>query len=447
MSFLKEIIAKVGLDGEDFELGAEKVEERAAEMGERVVDEFKEMLAGAFGAELFAEAIHSAIEFGEEIQNTAVRLGVSTTSAQELSFAAKQSGADLGEVATALDRLAKGLTAMEEGTKEGDKFEHALNRLGITAEEVQGKMPDEVFKLISEKLEHMTVTAETTASMLEIFGRAGARLIPMMKDLHENIQEVNDAGLIMPPAVIEQLDQAHKLMNELGLAAKVAGAAIIITGKEATTGLYEYITAFLTLKNVLDTEAGDARAKAMEKTLANQKERNAALAALTQQSTVDYASRTDKQKESEAEKTERLNEDAARRRDARQEKAGSTQDQIEREKKNLAELQSALDRRVKAGTDQGLNGASLRDQIEIGRDHLEQLQKTRLNEVFKKPGGEHHKESNVDSLARIGGSVGGSAENVMVNLQREQVMLTRQLVANTSHTPTTPKQPKAEPSI
>jgi len=66
----------------------------------------KGMLAGAFGAGAILAYTKRMIDLGAQIHDTSTKLGISAETFQELSFAAKQSGADIGNVETAFRALA-----------------------------------------------------------------------------------------------------------------------------------------------------------------------------------------------------------------------------------------------------------------------------------------------------------------------------------------------------
>lgn len=419
------------MDGSEFDAGAEKIEERAAHMGEHIMEEFKGMLAGAFAIEGVREAIMGAIEFGEQIKNTATRLGVSTTAAQEFSFAAKQTGIDLDQVSGGMDRLAKGLTAMEDGTAAGGKIVEAFHRLGIEAAELKGKSPEEVMRLLGERMEHLTVTGEVTASMLEIFGRSGAKLIPMLKDLGENVEAAHDKGLILDPAAVLALDEAAKTIDQLTLKTKVWAAEGVVAAKLYTTGLYEVVKAALTIKETLATSEGNAHAAAMEKTLAAQKALKEA-GTMGPSHEVDFTG-TDADKKKEADEAGRLNEDTAKRQTKREDERGTVDQRITREEKNQKELQDAL-KRIHAETGGGgLAGADMRNQLEKSKDKLDGLYKEHLKEAFKKPETHesHRHQGNVDHLNRMGGFVGGGA-NPGLDIAHQQLAVQRTIAANTS---------------
>lgn len=400
MSGLK-LEGELTLDGSGFERTMDKASEKVHEFGTEQLGSIKGMFAEAFAVGAIIEGTRRAIEFGEQIKNTATRLGVSTTAAQEFDFAAKQTGIDLDHVATGLDKLAKALTAIDEGSEGAAKMENAFKRLGISVEEIKGKTPEEVFKIIGEKMEGMTITAGVTTSMMELFGKSGAKLIPMLKDMNENISKVRENGMILGPEDIAALDDASKSMKEFGLLTEVLSSKAFIGIRALTTGWYDYAKAILTAKEATDTVVGEARIKAMEKTLAIQRAMNDETKAFSVRTEVDETDRTPEEKKENKRQKDELDKDTERRAEKRRENKeneGLTVDQkVSKTIDHVKELQDAL-KKLDANGGSGTGAESdIKNQIEKAKDLLDSLYKERKNENKPKHGAHFHSDSAVNS--------------------------------------------------
>jgi hypothetical protein len=107
------------------------------------------------------------------------KTGVSVEALSRFSKAAKVSGTDVDGVTKALVKLSKGLVEAKNG--QGQARE-ALRSMGISAVDASGKLKDtdQIMLEISSKFKAMPNGAEKTAMALQLFGKAGADLIPML---------------------------------------------------------------------------------------------------------------------------------------------------------------------------------------------------------------------------------------------------------------------------
>ena len=107
------------------------------------------------------------------------KTGVSVEALSRFSKAAKVSGTDVEGVTKALVKLSKGLIEAKNGQGQAGE---ALKSMGISATDASGKLKgtDQIMLEISNKFKAMPNGAEKTALALQLFGRSGADLIPML---------------------------------------------------------------------------------------------------------------------------------------------------------------------------------------------------------------------------------------------------------------------------
>jgi len=107
------------------------------------------------------------------------KTGVSVEALSRFSKAAKVSGTDVEGVTKALVKLSKGLVEAKNGQGQAGE---ALKSMGISAVDANGKLKDtdKIMLEISNKFKAMPNGAEKTAIALQLFGRSGADLIPML---------------------------------------------------------------------------------------------------------------------------------------------------------------------------------------------------------------------------------------------------------------------------
>jgi len=107
------------------------------------------------------------------------KTGVSVEALSRFSKAAKVSGTDVEGVTKAMIKLSKGLVEAKNGQGQAGE---ALKSMGISAVDASGKLKDtdQIMLEISNKFNAMPNGAEKTAIALQLFGRAGADMIPML---------------------------------------------------------------------------------------------------------------------------------------------------------------------------------------------------------------------------------------------------------------------------
>jgi len=133
--------------------------------------------AAAAAAAPLAASVKLFSDVGDAVAKAAARTGMSTEAMSELGFAAEQSGADM-------ESLEKGVRIMQrtmvEAANGATGAQDAFAALGLSVKDLEGLAPDEQFALIADRLMQVEDPAKRTAAAMDIFGRAGAQLIPLL---------------------------------------------------------------------------------------------------------------------------------------------------------------------------------------------------------------------------------------------------------------------------
>jgi phage-related protein len=149
-----------------------------------LINPFTVAVAGfaAFGAAANAvvSGLASLDDRVEKLGNTADKLGTSFEFVQVLDEAARRSGTSIDTVSAAFGRLQKSLLGVDEESKSAQQ---ALATIGVTAEELKALSPEEQYRLIGERLSQIEDPAKRTATATQLFGKAGAELLPFFNNL------------------------------------------------------------------------------------------------------------------------------------------------------------------------------------------------------------------------------------------------------------------------
>lgn len=131
-----------------------------------------EAIQGIVGAAAnAARAIDDLAAKAERISNKALITGWSTDAVQSLQRLAENSQVSSEAVFRAVERMSRGAV---EGSK-------GFQKLGIGAQEFLKLQPERQFEAAAVKIMSLQTAAERTALAMELFGRAGADLLPILE--------------------------------------------------------------------------------------------------------------------------------------------------------------------------------------------------------------------------------------------------------------------------
>lgn len=187
-------------------------------------------LAAGGGAMLtpFAVSTKVFLKAGDQLDKMAKRTGFTVESLSELGFAAEQTGSDI-------TTLEKGVRRMQQTVNDAGRglstATDALDAIGLSVDSLVGLSPEEQFKLIADSISRIEDPSERAAIALQIFGRAGAMLIPLLsggsKGMEELQQQARDLGLTIST---ETAGDAAELTDELNILRRVLRAGAIVIG-------------------------------------------------------------------------------------------------------------------------------------------------------------------------------------------------------------------------
>ena len=210
-------IIEVLLDSNQLNKQLKKVEDNFKRVGANIARAGAGLTA--FGAALVAPLILASkafVEFGDTVDKIATRTGASAEFISALGFAAEQSGADINTLEKAIIGQQRTLNDMNQGLKTAIDSYAAL---GLTAKDFEGLNTEESFTKIAEALSKVEDPSLRAATALEIFGKAGQRLIPLLNGgeaaIKSFVAEANAAGLVISP---EDAKQAAILADALNKA-------------------------------------------------------------------------------------------------------------------------------------------------------------------------------------------------------------------------------------
>jgi hypothetical protein len=134
-------------------------------------------ITGLVGAGSLSLLVHQSMEAIDATAKLADRMGTSTEAMVGLKFAAKLAAVDQETLTTSLTKMQKALNGAAE---DGSSTSATFAQLGLDAKELANLPADQAFTQIAEKLSHIENASQRAGIEMQIFGRGGAALDPLL---------------------------------------------------------------------------------------------------------------------------------------------------------------------------------------------------------------------------------------------------------------------------
>lgn len=195
------------------------------------------------GGEMFEATIEKTSQLGVQLEVMHAKTGAAVEDLSRLAYAANVSHVSFEELDVGLQRLARNLEMAATGGSK--QVSDALKALGLSATDSQGKLrslPDMLVD-IAGKFQTMPDGTTKTAIAMDLFGRSGAQLIPMLDRGKAGMQEM-----------MAQSDALGNTMTEKGVKSAVQYEDAMVRFHAAIDGLGRSIATSLmpSLSNLAD---------------------------------------------------------------------------------------------------------------------------------------------------------------------------------------------------
>lgn len=158
-------------------------------------------LVASLSVAAISNAVRSFTDLTSELTDLAAKTGISTTALQKLKFAAEQNGGTLDGVTRSIGFMSKALFGDSKAAVP------ALDRLGLSINELRQMQPDEAFAAIGDAIGKIPNPMEQAALAMKLFGKAGADNLPMMKgNLRETMLAAERLGIVLDEETVKAGD-------------------------------------------------------------------------------------------------------------------------------------------------------------------------------------------------------------------------------------------------
>ena len=229
-----------------------KADHASFEKGDKLLESIKtglEVLAVAEIANGIREIFNGVSETAIAASRMAQKIGISTEAVQELGYAASTTGVSTEELQIGFTKMAKGLE--EFRTKGTGPVGEALLALKIPLKEIKNDSPDQLLSTLADKFAAMPDGIHKAASAVEIFGRSGADLIPLLNKGGAGIADLRAEAERLGIVVDGKTTESFKELEETSM--RVHGAitgfkntlaiALLPTISKLADGLFKWVEA------------------------------------------------------------------------------------------------------------------------------------------------------------------------------------------------------------
>lgn len=222
MSQREEVMVQLGVDNSAIKQGLAT----ATDHIEKFAHEIKGMLIGVFSIESAISGIEKLGEFVKTFKRISEGTGLSTTLTQDMLNVSKAVGIAEGSVESMLDKFTKNLKP--------------------------GSDPDVALMQFADHLASIEDPGERARLVIENFGKAGVKLIPVLAQGSAGIRQIGEEFGRITDAQAEQIHRAEVTMEKFSGKLKVLGASMLeglsvlyrgveIEGQQGTS-IFESIT-------------------------------------------------------------------------------------------------------------------------------------------------------------------------------------------------------------
>lgn len=150
-----------------------------------------------------------AIDLGGELTDLSSRTGETAGNLLVLQRAFENSGVGADKVGQSLNKLQK---FMADSAAGGADQTATLDALGISMSELAGKTPTEQMQVLAQKIAGISDPAERARASMEVFGKSGGELLPLLNNFGREIDGARDQLGSLP----DVMDRSASTFDDFG---------------------------------------------------------------------------------------------------------------------------------------------------------------------------------------------------------------------------------------
>jgi phage-related tail protein len=200
----------LGLDTAAFQNGLKNANSRLKTFGQQ---------AAKIGAALsvvstgLALGLKGQLQAADDLGKTAQKIGIPVDALSKLAYAADLSGVSMSSLQTGVGRLARSMSDARDGMATAVD---AFARIGVAATNADGSLrpTEDVLADVADAFARMPDGAEKTATAMELLGRGGADMIPLLNGGADALRAMADEAERMGLVISEDTFRAAEIFND-----------------------------------------------------------------------------------------------------------------------------------------------------------------------------------------------------------------------------------------
>ena len=261
MAKLESLIVDLQVQNTQLKAGLEQANAKLDAFGEHV-DSVAKGMSLAFGAVIAKQAFdflsglvtHSA-EAADATLKMSQAAGVSTESLSKLGYAASMAGVGQEELGVALGKMNKNLAAAYSGSKTAQE---SFAGMGISVTDASGKLKnaDAVLYEVADKFKGMADGSAKSAIAMDLFGKSGARLIPLLNGGGEGLKamgvEASNLGLVLTTEAATAAERFNDAIDRVRKVGEGMAAQLSSQLTPSITAVAEGLTDFVQKQDLVN---------------------------------------------------------------------------------------------------------------------------------------------------------------------------------------------------
>jgi len=216
-----------------------------ADSGANLTTVFRDIaLAAATAATAMAAALGKMLKdwgaAGDEVAKMAKRTQWSVESLSELAYVAKISGTELGQFELGTRKLSKAIVDASDGLA---TYKRDFDKLGISLDDLRRMGIEDQFWTVATAIAELDDATEQSAIALNLFGRTGTNLFPMLAEGADGIanlrQKAHDLGVTFDEESAKSAEDFMDAMLDLKTAVDGVKYALVNDLAPVITGFIE----------------------------------------------------------------------------------------------------------------------------------------------------------------------------------------------------------------
>lgn len=178
----------------------------------------------------------------DKVAKSVDRLGVSAESLTSIRNGAKLAGVEFDDLTNSIRFFEK---FVDEAAQGGKKQREVLAELGLQAEELSGQNLDlvDVFGKVGDGLNKLEGSAKQTNTLLQVFGRTGSNLAPLLKQGSQGIRQLADEarsmGVVFSREELARVEAFNDAWERIKQTVGALAQQLVVELSPAFTDLFE----------------------------------------------------------------------------------------------------------------------------------------------------------------------------------------------------------------